>query len=54
MDRNQKIIEKLLSNKYLEKRNDDLYVFVKDYVFNSPSAASDIVCGKTLEKIYKK
>ena len=68
VERNQKVIEKLLSNKYLEKRNDDLYVFVKDYVFNSPSAASDIVLGnstsgwkkwktesgKTLEEIYRK
>ena len=48
--------------------NPALYVFVKDYVFNSPSAASDIVLGnstsgwkkwktesgKTLEEIYRK
>src|SRR3989344_390609 len=68
IERNQKIIEKLLLNKYLEKRNDGLYIFVKDYVFNSPSAASDIVLGnstsgwkkwktesgKTLEEIYRK
>ena len=68
IDRNQKIIEKLLSNKYLEKKTDNLYLFAKDYVFNSPSAASDIVLGnstsgwkkwktedgKTLEEVYKK
>jgi len=68
IERNQKIIEKLLSNKYLEKKDDNLYVFVKDYVFNSPSAASDVVLGnstsgwkkwktesgKTLEEIYRK
>jgi len=68
IDRNQKVIEKLLANNYLEKRSDSLYTFVKDYVFNSPSAASDIVLGnstsgwkkwktesgKTLEEVYKK
>jgi hypothetical protein len=68
VDRNQKIIEKLLLNKYLEKRGENFYVFIKDYVFNSPSAASDIVLGnstsgwkkwktekgETLEEIYRK
>jgi hypothetical protein len=68
IDRNQKIIEKLLANNYLEKRSDGLYTFVKDYVFNSPSAASGIVLGnlnsdwkkwktesgKTLGEVYKK
>ena len=68
IERNQKVIEKLLLNKYLEKGTDNLYVFIKDYVFNSPSAASDIILGnstsgwkkwrtesrKTLEEIYKK
>jgi hypothetical protein len=67
IDRNQKIIEKLLLNHYLEKKNDSLYAFIKDYVFNSPSAASDIVLGnstsgwkkwktndgRTLEEVYK-
>src|SRR3972149_6117510 len=67
VDRNNKIIEKLLLNKYLEKRDDGLYIFVKDYVFNSPSAASDIILGnstsgwkkwktkddRTLEKVCK-
>ena len=67
-ERNKKNIEKLVSNGYLEKKDNDLYIFVKDYVFNSPSAASDIILGnstsgwkkwktkdgKTLEEIYKK
>jgi len=67
-EKNQKNIEKLISNNVLEKKNDDLYIFVKDYVFNSPSAASNIVLGnstsgwkkwktkngETLENIYKK
>ena len=68
IERTQKIIEKLLSNNYLEKKDNGLYVFVKDYVFNSPSAASDVILGnstsgwkkwktengKTLEEVYKK
>jgi len=68
IERNQKVIEKLLANNYLEKGSNNLYVFTKDYVFNSPSAASDIILGnstsgwkkwkaesgKTLETVYKK
>jgi hypothetical protein len=67
-ERNSKNIEKLILNGYLEKKDNDLYIFTKDYVFNSPSAASDIILGnstsgwkkwktkngKTLEEIYKK
>ena len=67
-ERNKKNIDKLISNGYIEKKDEDLYIFVKDYVFNSPSAASDIILGnstsgwkkwktkngKTLEGIYKK
>lgn len=67
-ERNAKNIEKLILNGYLEKKDNDLYIFTKDYVFNSPSAASDIILGnstsgwkkwktkngKTLEEIYKK
>jgi len=67
-ERNSKNIEKLILNGYLEKKDNDLYIFIKDYVFNSPSAASDIILGnstsgwkkwktkngKTLEEIYKK
>lgn len=68
IDRNQRTIEKLLLNHYLEKISDSLYVFANDYVFNSPSAASDIILGnstsgwkkwktensKTLEEVYRK
>lgn len=65
--RNQRIIDKLLKNGYLNKKDNALYIFIEDYVFNSPSAASDIVLGnstsgwkkwktqnnKTLEEVYK-
>lgn len=68
IERNQRVIEKLISHNYITKQNDSLYVFTKDYVFNSPSAASDIILGNstsgwkkwksengaTLEEIYKK
>lgn len=68
IERNQRVIEKLISHNYIAKQNDNLYVFTKDYVFNSPSAASDIILGNstsgwkkwksenglTLEEIYKK
>ncbi|MDO8658343.1 MAG: GIY-YIG nuclease family protein [Candidatus Levybacteria bacterium] len=68
IERNQKIVEKLISNNYLQKQNDNLFIFLKDYVFNSPSAASDIILGNstsgwkkwktdnglTLEEIYRK
>lgn len=66
-DRNKRIADILLSNKFLERKSNILYIFVKDYVFNSPSAASGIVLGnstngwkkwktgegKTLEEVYK-
>ncbi|PIY93633.1 MAG: DUF4357 domain-containing protein [Candidatus Magasanikbacteria bacterium CG_4_10_14_0_8_um_filter_32_14] len=68
IERNQKIVEKLISNNYLQKQNDNLFIFLKDYVFNSPSAASDIILGNstsgwkkwktdnglTLEEVYRK
>src|SRR3989344_1771649 len=68
IERNQRVIEKLISHNYITKQNDSLYIFTKDYVFNSPSAASDIILGNstsgwkkwksengaTLEEIYKK
>jgi len=67
-ERNKKNIDKLISNGYLEKKDDDHYIFIKDYVFNSPSAASGIILGnfingwkewktkdgKTLEEVYRK
>jgi len=68
IERNKKNLDKLIANGYLEKKDENLYIFTKDYVFNSPSAASDIILGnstsgwqkwktedgKTLEVIYKK
>lgn len=69
INRNNKIIEKLLLNGYIKKSSsNNLYLFIKDYLFNSPSAASDIILGnstsgwkkwkternKTLEEVYKK
>ena len=47
IERTEKIIQKLLINNYLQKREDGIYIFVKDYVFNSPSAASDIILGNS-------
>ncbi|MBP9782419.1 MAG: GIY-YIG nuclease family protein [Candidatus Pacebacteria bacterium] len=66
-ERNTKTIEKLIQNGYIQKQQDGLYKFVKEYVFNSPSAASDIILGnstsgwkkwktdsgKTLEELYE-
>jgi adenine-specific DNA-methyltransferase len=46
-DRNTKTIDKLIKNGYIEKQENDLLKFVKEYVFNSPSAASDIVLGNS-------
>lgn len=68
VEKNKNNIEKLIANGYLMKKDNDLYVFIKDYVFNSPSAASNIILGnstngwqrwknkdgKTLEDVYKK
>lgn len=68
IERSQKVVEKLISNNYLRKQDDNLFIFLKDYVFNSPSAASDIILGNstsgwkkwktdsglTLEEVYKK
>ncbi len=67
LDRNNKTIEQLIQNGYLSKKDNLTYIFLKEYVFNSPSAASDIILGnstsgwkkwktekgETLEIIYK-
>ena len=67
VDRNTRLIEKLIATGYVEKSPDGFYVFVKDYMFNSPSAASDIIIGnstsgwekwktdggKTLKEVYR-
>ncbi|TSC52319.1 MAG: hypothetical protein LiPW41_530 [Parcubacteria group bacterium LiPW_41] len=36
---------RLVDQKVLEKVNDNIYVFSKDYIFTSPSAAGDTVAG---------
>lgn len=41
---NPKIIEKLLMDNVIIEEN-DFYVFIKDYVFNSPSQASKFILG---------
>jgi hypothetical protein len=45
-DRNIKIIDRLISGGYV-KSTPIGYEFIKDFVFNSPSAASDIVLGNS-------
>ncbi|MCX6739508.1 MAG: GIY-YIG nuclease family protein [Candidatus Parcubacteria bacterium] len=45
-DRNIKIIDRLISGGYI-KSIPVGYEFIKDFVFNSPSAASDIVLGNS-------
>jgi len=66
VERNTKIIEKLLAEGILSKK-DDLYVFKKDYIFTKPSAAASLVTGysingwvfwknkdgKTLDEVYR-
>ncbi len=44
--RNIKIIEKLLDLKIL-KEEDNKYIFEKDYLFSSPSAAARLVLGRS-------
>ena len=41
----QRRLDKLIDGGYLKKRSKDLYVFVRDCVFNSPSGASVVVLG---------
>lgn len=67
LESNKKSIEKLIANGYMQQHKEGSYIFIKDFIFNSPSAASDIVLGNstsgwkkwktsqgvTLEEIYK-
>ena len=53
---------------HIRKKDENSYVFLKDYIFNSPSGASNIIlgrnsngwtewktsAGKKLEEIYKR
>lgn len=67
-ERNRRFFDKLLTTGYVvEKKSEGVYIFIKDYIFNSPSAASDTILGnstsgwkkwkaknnKSLEEIYK-
>lgn len=67
IERSHRTIQNLIQNGYLKEKDSLTYIFLKDYVFNSPSAASDIILGnstsgwkkwknengKTLEELYK-
>ena len=66
-EKNPRVFALLEADGYIERQSADLYRFVKDYVFTSPSAASDIILGnssngwvkwkdsdgKTLEEVYR-
>ncbi len=43
--RNERIISSLLRSSHIKKISDKLFKFEKDYLFNSPSAASDFIVG---------
>lgn len=45
--RNKRMLEKLMNTGYVEKKSEELFSFAKDYVFNTPSAASDIILGNS-------
>jgi len=47
VERNQRVISKLIEKSYLEKKDNALYLFIKDFIFKSPSAASDIILGNS-------
>jgi len=65
-NRVSRMIQKLATNNYLKDKG-NFYTFIKDYVFNSPSSASDLILGnstsgwkmwktkegETLEDIYR-
>jgi len=46
-ERNNRIITSLIKSGHITKTSENLYKFEKNYVFNSPSAASDIVSGNS-------
>jgi len=45
--RNERIISSLLQSSHITKVSDKLFRFEKDYLFNSPSAASDLITGNS-------
>jgi hypothetical protein len=46
-EKNPKMIKRLLDNGYIAVLDDKYYTFVKDCLFNTPSAASDIIQGNS-------
>ena len=46
-DRNLRIVDSLLKSGHIISISKDIFKFQKDYIFNSPSAASDIICGNS-------
>jgi hypothetical protein len=46
-ERNSRIIESLSKSGHITQLSSNLFKFEKEYVFNSPSAASDIICGNS-------
>ncbi len=45
--RNEHIISSLLQSGHISEISDKLFKFEKDYLFNSPSAASDLITGNS-------
>jgi len=43
-DSHRRLVEKLLDTKYIEKKG-EVYLFTKDYIFNSPTASAEVVLG---------
>ena len=43
-DSHKGLVVKLIDTKYMEQREDD-FLFIKDYIFNSPTAAAEIILG---------
>lgn len=45
--RNERLIQSLLRSDHLRELSERLFIFEKDYLFNSPSAASDLITGNS-------
>lgn len=45
--RNERLISSLIQSGHINKISDKLFRFEKDYIFNSPSAASDLITGNS-------
>ena len=44
---NERFFEEMKKNGSIDDQSDELYTFTKDFVFKSPSAASDIILGNS-------